>query len=513
MSATVYDQRVEKGSTSTNPGQGGAGSVASSVYTVDLPVYATLDNQITTYPDQVKQKTSMMYLRMTNQQRKRILMAIKRSDTLLIPLDYAYSLGVKSCTMEHMKEGSMKSLYAALCRIEDGRRKKGQRGAPVKYPLNEILLLYVIGLMFGEYEIVHICHVLLLHQEELEKYIVLTNGIPSHDTMSKAIASVSEASLRSALGGWLKEYMPKSLHYIIDGKGVRAAANKCKGEYTPYILNVCDAFTKLLVMQTSVGRKTNEKGTFSNLFDLLDLEGKMITIDAAAGYQQVINEINDRHGFFMIPFKMGTRTVLERALEAYGLKLEAFIERKDSDALKVYVEGPVKSHGRLETRIYCLFDAAGAFLDPAYSCVKSIVLVKREVETTVHYSKPLKDGRTESKRRSEQYVFYLSNKSVDEMTAEEAAEFIRGHWTIENSLHWVLDNGTMHEDRTRSRKGDSIANLSFLRKVALNLIRIYSGVNPTHSIKWYMDELRANMPLMISLLMDDITPYCEKFAV
>lgn len=61
MSATVYDQRVEKGSTSTNPGQGGAasaGSVETSVYTVDLRVYATLDNQITTYPDQVKQKTS-----------------------------------------------------------------------------------------------------------------------------------------------------------------------------------------------------------------------------------------------------------------------------------------------------------------------------------------------------------------------------------------------------------------------------------------------------------------------
>lgn len=71
----------------------------------------------------------------------------------------------------------------------------------------------------------------------------------------------------------------------------------------------------------------------------------------------------------------------------------------------------------------------------------------------------------------------------------------------------------MHEDRTRSRKGDSIANLSFLRKVALNLIRLYSGGKPTHSIKWYMDELRANMSLMISFLMDDITPYCEKFAV
>ena len=123
-----------------------------------------------------------------------------------------------------------------------------------------------------------------------------------------------------------------------------------------------------------------------------------------------------------------------------------------------------KDHGRIETRRYTLSHNV-AWLssdrrypgEPRFAGLKSIALVEAEVETA---------GTTTTARR-----YYLSSAKL---TPERLAHAVRGHWGIENRLHWVLDV-VFREDRSRLRRGHGAQNLAIVRHLALNLVRLGKG--------------------------------------
>jgi predicted transposase YbfD/YdcC len=103
----------------------------------------------------------------------------------------------------------------------------------------------------------------------------------------------------------------------------------------------------------------------------------------------------------------------------------------------------------------------------------------------VDRKREFKNGKNKGKEPEIETSYYLSSKFL---TATQTSEFIRGHWSIENSLHYVLDV-SYNEDRSRIRKANATENMNILRKITTNMIRTMKGKK---SFKYHRKELLLN---------------------
>ncbi len=139
---------------------------------------------------------------------------------------------------------------------------------------------------------------------ELRRHMPFPNGVPSVSTMSRMLAAVDEEMVSLALTNWIGEiFNTRGIHIAIDGKGLRAAARKVRGEKTPYILNAVDAASRLVIGQLVIREKTNEMTAIPELVELLEIEGSTITTDAIGATENIMNAIHDNGGEFVIQVK------------------------------------------------------------------------------------------------------------------------------------------------------------------------------------------------------------------
>ncbi len=123
----------------------------------------------------------------------------------------------------------------------------------------EILLLIVLGFLAGKTSLRRIVKWAKRNQKKLKKYLELENGIPSLSTFSRITSIIDEELLSLAFTDWIGSILStKGIHIVIDGKALRAAAEKIKDKKAPYILNALDAATNLVIAQISIPEKTNE---------------------------------------------------------------------------------------------------------------------------------------------------------------------------------------------------------------------------------------------------------------
>lgn len=110
------------------------------------------------------------------------------------------------------------------------------------------------------------------------------------------------------------------------------------------------------------------------------------------------------------------------------------------------------------------------------------------------------DGKIIRYEESTDKISYIMDQ---ELSVQEFAGYVRGHWRIENSLHWILDN-TFKEDRSTAKKGNAINNISFLRKVAYNLIRIFKMRETDKSFEYVQDEFNNDIDLIRKYVIEEI---------
>ncbi|MEJ8737495.1 ISAs1 family transposase [Erysipelotrichaceae bacterium HCN-30851] len=209
-----------------------------------------------------------------------------------------------------MKKGNkaVESLVEILSKIPDPRDNRGK-----KHSLVKILLLTIIGFLIGKTDFTNMVHCLKKQENELKKYMDLENGIPSHDTFSRIMRKLDNMQMIYAICNWfgsLTNINGKQL--IIDGKGILAAAEKNKYEKTPYIVNVIEEASKMVLMQLKIDNKENEMTGILKVLDYIDIKDTVITIDAIGMQRPIIKKIKKEERSFCTTNKREQRKIIRR---------------------------------------------------------------------------------------------------------------------------------------------------------------------------------------------------------
>jgi predicted transposase YbfD/YdcC len=204
----------------------------------------------------------------------------------------------------------------------------------------------------------------------------------------------------------------------------------------------------LLLGQRKVRDKSNEITVMPELLRMLELAGCIVTADAMHCQKQIAKEIIEADADYVLALKGNQGT----AFQEIKTFLDEAVSRNDKGlAFKETID---KGHGRLEMRRYWQSQQIGWFADrDQWEGLKSVGLVESTRE---------KNGVKTVERR-----YYLSSLTLD---AEQFARAVRGHWSIENQLHWVLDV-VFAEDQSRARTEHAAENLAALRRLAVGLLR------------------------------------------
>lgn len=392
------------------------------------------------------------------------------------------------------------SLFERLTTIDDPRDKRGK-----KYPLPYLLSLIVIGFLIGKTDFVNMEHVFRKRQKGLKKIFgKYYAGVPSHDTFSRIMRMIPEEEMRYALFDWIAGIISvKKGHIAIDGKGLRAATEKNRKQTTPYILNALHVGYKFVIGQLKINEKTNEITGIPKLLKFLDIEDTVITIDAIGTQVGIAELIVKRGGHYVLPVKENqSKTVdaiasfmSDRILEEKK-KNENPLYESDYDDVVHMCEDYEHDHGREEHRTYYLSTNLQCIKGLNFKNVKAIGFIIRERKMPVKDE----DGKMIRYEESVDRISYIMDQ---ELSVQEFAGYVRGHWRIENSLHWVLDN-TFKEDRSTAKKGNAINNISFLRKVAYNLIRIFKMREIEKSFEYVQDEFNNDIDLIKKYVIEEI---------
>lgn len=382
--------------------------------------------------------------------------------------------------------------------IKDPRDPRGK-----KYPLDYLLTLIIIGFMWGKNDFVNIEQRLIKKKKDLAKIMDLSYGIPSHDTMTRIMRMIPENEILYAAMEWMAAVVKsKEGHIAIDGKGIRAAAEKVCEQRTPYILNVLDTEYKFVIGQLKIYEKTNEITGIMSILDIVDIVNQTVTIDAIGTQADIVEKILKEGGHYVLPVKKNQGNT-EDNITKYMCDIIKDKEKVQQQPDRVseyeeelyYYSDYEKSHGRIEKREYYLSHKVKCVKGTKLKGVKAVGYVKCSVKEPIRDEK----GKIVSYKESDDEIAYIMDK---ELGVKAFAEFVRDHWRIENSLHWVLDN-TYREDRSTIRKGNALENTSLIRKVSYDIARIYQMRN-AGSFECIRDDFRDDMQITKSYIMDGI---------
>lgn len=285
-------------------------------------------------------------------------------------------------------------------------------------------------------------------------FLDLPHGIASQDTFERVFARLNPDAFEACFMAWTQELAGSSGGQLlaIDGKRIRRSFQHAWTSSTAtHLLSVFVNTNATVLGQLAVDAKDNEIVAIPKLLALLDLTGSVVTIDAIGCQKAIAQQIVEHQGDYVLAVK-DNQPALRRAIQ---VELDDMIRDEFVGVKHDHHQTVDGDHGRIETRDLWTTDQLDWLKQaddwPGLRTV-AVVQSKREVA-----------GQSTSVERR----YYISSLPAD---AERLAGCIRGHWAIENRLHYVLDV-CFAEDQARHRTGHSAENFSRLRRIALNLLR------------------------------------------
>jgi predicted transposase YbfD/YdcC len=292
----------------------------------------------------------------------------------------------------------------------------------------------------------------------LRRRLELPNGIPSHDTFGRVFRLIDPQKFQDCFLAWIRGVSDTTEGRLIpiDGKTVRRSSDTAVGKSPLHLVSAWAAANHLLLGQVAVGDKTNEITAIPQLLDLLDLEGAIVSIDAMGCQKEIARKIVDGGGDYVLAVKANQDTLRDDVMAYIGECLD-----KDFAGVKVSTYTTAEAgHGRREERYVIAVPVPEGFRNrELWAGLESLCLVTRTREVGEQVEGP-------------EAFYYISSLKAN---AKKLGAAVRGHWGIENGLHWVLDM-SFREDESRVRKDHAPANLGLLRRLALSLLKRAKGV-------------------------------------
>jgi predicted transposase YbfD/YdcC len=320
-----------------------------------------------------------------------------------------------------------------------------------KQPLINILFIAVCGVLSGANSFAGIQEFGCDRRQWFARYLDLSHGIPSDDTFARVLARLDPAAFERCLLSWIQavQEVTENRLIAIDGKTLRGSYDRRDGKAAIHMVSAWATENKLSLGQVVVDEKSNEITAIPELLRLLDISGALVTIDAMGCQKEIADLIREGGGDYVLAVKQNQPTLYEQVEGAIDAGLE-----QDSAALDEH-QTVETGHGRQETRTYAVFPAPKA-VDPDG--------VWRDLSAVGMAITESTDSQGRSRLEARYYILSVL------LSAKEFAGAVRGHWGIENNLHWQLDV-SFREDECRVRTDHAPANLSVIRRFALRLLK------------------------------------------
>jgi predicted transposase YbfD/YdcC len=282
----------------------------------------------------------------------------------------------------------------------------------------------------------------------------LPNGIPSHDTLGRVFAALNPAAFQQCFLNWMHAVVGASRGRLvaIDGKTLRHSFDTAKGKNALHLVSAWASANHLLLGQQAVADKSNEITAIPELLQLLDLQGALVPIDALGCQKKIAAAVVAAGADYVLAVKDNQPTLLADVQPVFldGLE-EDFAGHRHH-----YRHTLDAGHGRVEERHYHVVPVPDELVQ------KHAEFVGLRSLGMVYSARRVGDGPVTSETRC-----YISSLRPQ---GQVFAAAVRGHWSIENNLHWVLDVA-FQEDASRGRKDHGPENLGLVRRIALSLLK------------------------------------------
>jgi len=319
----------------------------------------------------------------------------------------------------------------------------------VTYPLNELLLSTLVGVVCGAEDWEEIALFSVEHLEWLKKFLPYSGGIASAQTFRAVFSRIDSDCFGQCFVSWVGSLVGHIKGVVaIDGKTLCGSKREASGSGALHVISAFAHEAGLVIGQRAVDSKSNEITAIPQLLDSLALEGAIVTIDAMGTQKNIAAKIIDKEADYILALKANQGALYE--------DVRLFFEEKNKDVLWQYHDTTDGDHGRIEER-FCTATEDIAWLKErhAWHGLRSIMQIKAR---RTHK----KTGKAEEETR-----YYISSLPPD---ANHLMACARAHWSIENNLHWHLDV-TFCEDDARTRKDHAALNLAIIRHTALNMLK------------------------------------------
>lgn len=283
-----------------------------------------------------------------------------------------------------------------------------------------------------------------------KRFLELPNGIPSHDTLKRVFGKLDPRGFERCCVSWLRAVagLIDVGHIAIDGKTLCGSASSKLGPL--HLVSAWATEASLSLGQVAVESKSNEITAIPQLLELLDLKGALVTIDAMGCQKEIAKQIMAGGGDYVLAVK-GNQ---ERLLEDVQATVQKAVEGRLPSHLVAEHTTSEKGHGREESRTYVVVNYVEDIRDrKAWPGLKTVIMCGCE--------------RTSKGETTSEVRYFIGSRK---MGARRYAQVLRGHWGIENNLHWQLDV-SFSEDESHIRERNSAANFALMRKIALGLLK------------------------------------------
>jgi predicted transposase YbfD/YdcC len=346
------------------------------------------------------------------------------------------------------------------------------RGVNKIHKLLDMITIAVMAVICGADGWVEVALFGRSKQKWLATFLELPGGIPSHDTFGRVFARLDPDAFERCFLAWMSALVKVSEGRLlaIDGKSIRRSFEHSwdkSGMAHLVSALVSEGGNRVVFGQVAVQDKSNEITAIPKLLELMDLKGAVVTIDAIGTQREIAGKIIEGGGDYVLPVKDNQPALYEKVKTLLDEAALGGIAGLDVGSF----QQSNQSHGRIETRRIWVVNDMNSLGRPLLDLWPG--LASGNLAMIERQRKDLGDptGKTTVER-----CYYISSLGgCDNAAVETMARYARGHWAVENNLHWQLDVSFREDDR-RIRKGHGAENFSRLSRIALNLLKRNTSV-------------------------------------